>query len=159
MTPEFEQYRIDQAEAWLSKVRKVVAYAARLEESAAAHYALADGLRGIDYSRDQVSTSPNADAIPNAVAAHVDMGDSFTAIAEDARRRVAEAERAIDALPDRGESTCLRLYYVDALPRWTAVADRMDGTYDMVMRLRRRALLHVYDLMPYAEREPVQPAI
>ena len=158
MTPEWEVYRIGQAEAWLENVRKTVAYAASLEESAAAQYALADGLRGLDYSRVQVSTSPTPDAIPNAVARHVDMGDKYVEIAANARDRAAQAADALDRMDDPTEATCLRLYYVDALETWEHVCVRMHYTYDGMMKLRRRAVLHAYDVMPHAEREPLPPA-
>lgn len=159
MTPEYEQYRIGQAEAWLEKVRKAVAYAARLEESAAAQYALADGLKAMDYSKARVSTSATPDAIPNAVIAHMAAGDSLADIAANARRRSLDAASALACLDDRDEGRCLRLYYVDATPKWTLVAEAMGCSYDRVMRLRRSGLLHVYDFMPYVEREPTQPAI
>ena len=159
MTPEYEQYRIGQAEAWLEKVRKSVSYAQRLEESAAAQFALADGLRGMDYTRDRISTSPTPDAIPNAVAAHMEMGGSFAQIAEDARRRAVEAAAALADMDDPTEATCLHLYYVDALETWEHVCVKMHYSYDGMMKLRRRAVLHAYDVMPHAEREPIAPAL
>ena len=159
MTPEYEQYCIGQAEAWLEKVRKSAAYARQLEESAAAQYALADGLKAMDYTRIRVSVSSTPDAIPNAVANHVDMGDKFKEISDDAKRRVTEAAVAIAQLDDPTESTCLHLYYVDSLNGWDDVCERMNYTYDGMMKLRRRALFHAYDVMPYMEREPMQPAI
>lgn len=159
MTPEYEQYCIGQAEAWLEKVRRCVMYARQLDETAAAQYALADGLKALDYSRDHVSTSPTADAIPNAVIAHLSAGDSLAAIAEDAKRRSLDAVSTLACMPDRSEARCLTLYYVDALATWVMVAESMGFNYDKVMRLRRSALYHVYDYMPFAEREPTQPAI
>ena len=159
MTPEYEQYCIGQAEAWLEKVRKSAAYARQLEESAAAQYALADGLKAMDYSRDRVQAPSTPDAIPNAVIAHMLAGDSLAAIADDAKRRSLDAVSTLACMPDRSESRCLTLYYVDALATWVMVAEEMGFTYDKVMRLRRSALLHVYDYMPFAEREPTQPAI
>lgn len=159
MTPEYEQYRIEQAEEWLDKVRKSVAYAVRMEESAAAQYALADNLRGMDYTRDHVKGSPSPDAIPNAVANHIDLGKAFAEISEDARRRAEEAARALARMDDPTEAACLHLYYVDALETWEHVCVRMHYTYDGMMKLRRRAMLHAYDVMPHAEREPMAPAL
>lgn len=159
MTPELEAYRIGQAEAWLEKVRKTMSYAASLEESAAAQYAMADGLRGIAYDRDRVKVSPTPDAIPNAVANHVDLGDKFSEVADNARKRASEAVEAFDRMDDPTEATCLRLYYVDALETWEHVCVRMHYTYDGMMKLRRRAVLHVYDVMPHSERDPMPPAI
>lgn len=159
MNDELERYRIEQAEAWLEGVRKAVGYAARLEESAAAQYELADGLRGIDYSRDMVSASSTPDAIPNAVANHVDMGDKFKQISDDSKRRVIDAAERIARLPDATEATCLHLYYVDALDTWEHVCVRMFYSYDGMMKLRRRAMLHAYDVMPHTERDPRPPAV
>ncbi|MBR4687087.1 MAG: hypothetical protein IKP01_02135 [Bacteroidales bacterium] len=159
MTDEYEQYRIGQAEAWLAKVRKAVGYARALEESAASHLAMADGLKGIDYSRVSVSQSMYVDGIPDAVAAHLEAGESLAAVARSARDRVTEAARALDRMDDPTEATCLHLYYVDALESWEHVCVRMHYTYDGMMKLRRRAVLHAYDVMPHAEREPIHPAI
>ena len=159
MTPEYEQYCIGQAEAWLEKVRKSAAYARQLEESAAAQYALADGLKAMDYSRIRVAVSATPDAIPNAVANHVEMGDKFKQISDDAKRRMTEAAVAIAQLDDPTESTCLHLYYVDALETWEHVCVKMHYSYDGMMKLRRRAVLHAYEVMPHAEREPRAPAI
>lgn len=159
MTPEYEQYRIGQAEAWLEKVRKAVSYAARLEESAAAQYALADGLKAMDYSKVRVSTSATPDAIPNAVMNHMSMGESFQRIADDARARATEAAEAIAKLDDPTEAAALHLYYVDALETWDDVSTAMGFNYDAIMKLRRRALYHAYEVMPHIEREPKQPAI
>ena len=159
MTPEFEQYRIEQAEAWLDKVRKSVAYAARLEESAEAQYARADGLKAMDYTRDRVKVPATSDAIPDAVAAHMEMGEKFAEIAQDAKRKAVEAAEAIARMDDPTEASCLHLYYVDALETWEHVCVRMHYTYDGMMKLRRRAMLHAYDVMPHREREPRAPAI
>ena len=159
MTPEYEQYCIGQAEAWLEKVRKSAAYARQLEESAAAQYALADGLKAMDYSRVRVQAPSTPDAIPDAVAAHIEMGEKFAEIAQDAKKWAIEAAEAMAQMEDPTEATCLHLYYIDALDGWDDVCKRMNYTYDGMMKLRRRALLHVYDVMPYMEREPIQPAI
>ena len=159
MDEELQRYRIEQAEAWLSKIRKLVSYEKAMREAAEVQYEMADGLRGIDYTRDQVNTSPTPDAIPNAVANHVDMGDKFKQISDDAKRRVTEAAVAIAQLDDPTEATCLHLYYVDALETWEHVCVKMHYSYDGMMKLRRRAVLHAYEVMPHAEREPRAPAI
>ena len=153
-TPEFEQYCIDQSEAWLSKVRKAVGYAARMDESAAEQYAKADNLKGIDYSAIRVQSSPSPDAIPNAVADHEELAETYRAISENARKRAAEAAMALAAMDDMTEAACLHLYYVDALETWEHVCVRMSYSYDGMMKLRRRALLHAYDVMPHTERDP-----
>ena len=159
MTAEYEQYRAEQAEAWLCKVRKAVGYARTLEESAAAHFAAADNLKSFDYSAIHVTTSPTTDQIPNAVIAHIEAGKALGEVASDASERIAQAARALSSMDDATEAMCLQLYYVDALETWEHVCVRMHYTYDGMMKLRRRALLHAYDVMPHSEREPMAPAL
>ena len=53
----------------------------------------------------------------------------------------------------------LHLYYVDALDGWERVCVEMGYSYDGLMKLRRRALLHAYDVMPHTERDSLPPAI
>ena len=158
MTPEYERYCIEQSEAWLVKVRKAVGYARALEESAAAHFAAADNLRSFDYSAIHVATSQTPDQIPNAVIAHIEAANALGEIAADASERIAQAARALSSMDDAVEATCLQLYYVDALETWEHVCVRMHYTYDGMMKLRRRALLHAYEVMPHSEREPIYQA-
>ena len=158
MDEELQRYRIEQADAWLSKVRKLVAYERAMREAAETQYEMADGLRGLDYSRDQVSTSPTPDAIPNAVIAHDEAGDSLASIADSARERIAQAARALDSMEDPTEAAALTYYYI-ACVKWEEVCVRMSYSWDGMMTLRRRALTHAYDVMPHSERDPMEPAI
>lgn len=159
MTGEWEQYRIDQAAAWLSRVRRVAGYADYMESSADRQLELADNLRGIDYSAVRVSTSPTADAIPDAVARHMELAEDFAAIASAARELQSAAAHALSRLPDPTEAECLQRYYVDRAKTWEHVCVAMGYTYDGLMKLRRRALLHAYDAMPHSERDPIHPAL
>lgn len=159
MTGEWEQYRIDQAAAWLSKVRRVAGYADYMESSADRQLELADNLRGIDYSAVRVSTSPTADAIPDAVARHMELAEDFAAIASAARELQSAAAHALSRLPDPTEAECLHRYYIDKAASWDEVGDAMGYTYDGMMKLRKRALLSAYDVMPHSERDPIHPAL
>ena len=158
MDEELQRYRIEQAEAWLSKVRKLVAYEKSMRRAAETQFELADGLKGVDYSHEQVSSSPTADAIPNAVIAHEEAAASLVEIAESAKERIAQAAEAIDRMDDPTEAAALTLYYI-ACMKWEAVCVEMNYTWDGMMTLRRRALSHVYDVMPHSERDAVPPAI
>lgn len=151
LTNEGEQRRIDMARAWLEKCRKTVGYERTLRESSAAHY---DMLRGIDYSAVNVQTSPSPDAVPNAVIAHEGIAEKLDAIADDAARRIADAAAALASMDDPTEARCLHLYYIDAVDTWERVCVKMAYSYDGMMKLSRRALLHAYDLMPHTERDP-----
>jgi len=149
LTTEGEQYRIDAVRDWLEKVRKTVGYQRTLEQSAADRLARADGLKGLDYSKEQVKSSPYADAIPDAIAANEVIGDALQSVAEDARERVAQAARAIASLDDANEARCLHLYYIEAYDTWERVCVAMHYSYDWIMKLRRNGLLHLYDEMPH----------
>lgn len=155
LTPEGEQRRIDMARAWLEKCRKTVGYERTLRESAAAHY---DMLKGIDYSAVNVQTSPSPDAVPNAVIAHEGIAEKLDAIADDAAKRIADAAAALASMEDPTEARCLHLYYIDAVDTWERVCEIMTYSYDGMMKLSRRALIHAYDVMPYSEREPIYKA-
>lgn len=155
LTPEGEQRRIDMARAWLEKCRKTVGYERTLRESAAAHY---DMLKGIDYSAVNVQSSPSPDAVPNAVIAHEGIAEKLDAIADDAARRIADAAAALASMDDSTEARCLHLYYIDAVDTWERVCEIMTYSYDGMMKLSRRALIHAYDVMPYSEREPIYKA-
>ena len=159
MDEELQRYRTDQAEAWLMKVRKAVGYAKALEESAAYHFAAADNLKSMDYSAIRVTTSPTPDQIPNAVIAHIEAGKALGEVAASASERIAQAARALSQMDDATEAMCLQLYYVDALETWEHVCVRMHYTYDGMMKLRRRALLHAYDVMPHVERDAIPTAL
>ena len=158
MDEEYRQYRVDQAEAWLSKVRRAVDYERALRATADAQLEMADGLRGIDYAEVRVATSPSPDAIPNAVAAHMEAVEAILEIAADAAERVRRATDALAAMPDKTEASALQLYYVAGW-KWEEVCVEMGYTWDGMMKLRRRALYDAYEVMPHSEREPVQPAI
>lgn len=151
MTPEYEQLCVDTARAWLEKCRKLVGYERTLRESARDRY---DMLRGIDYSAVNVQTSPSPDAVPNIVIANQGIAEKLDEIADDAARRIGQAADALASMDDPTEARCLHLYYIDALETWEHVCVRMSYSYDGMMKLSRRALLHAYDVMPHTERDP-----
>lgn len=159
MTPEYERYCTEQAEAWLVRVRKTTAYAKRLQEQAETILARADNLRGLDYSSERVQTSPTPDAIPDAVILADELGATLKGISDDARRRVSDAALALSRMDDPTEALCLTMYYVDACDTWERVCVEMHYSYDGMMKLRRRALLHAYDVMPHTERDSIPSAM
>ena len=153
MDEELQRYRISQAEAWLSKVRRLVAYERAMREAAEVQYEMADGLRGLDYSRDQVAVSPTPDAIPNAVIAHDEAGDSLSSIADSARERIAQVIKALRKMEDDMEATVLTMHYIEC-KTWEQVRHDVGYTVDGMSKLRKRSLLHAYDIMPHSERDP-----
>ena len=106
----------------------------------------------------QVQTSPTPDAIPDAIILADELGGTLNEISEDARKRVNDAAIALARMQDPTEALCLTLYYVDACDTWERVCVEMHYSYDGMMKLRRRALVHAYDVMPHIERNPTYRA-
>lgn len=155
---DWDDYRRGQAERWLERCRSAAHYERTLREQADQQWRLADGLRGMDYSAVRVSSTPSPDAVPNAVARHIELAESIEAIAGDVTRRLAEAHEAVSRL-DGLEAECLTLYYLDGRrPTWEWVAGRMNYGVSRVYDIRAAALLHLYDLMPARERDALPPA-
>ena len=72
MNEELTRYRAAQAGAYLREMRDAKRKIEAMEAEAEELRATAGGLKGLDYSRDAVSGSPTADAIPDAVAAIIE---------------------------------------------------------------------------------------
>ena len=105
MDDEYRQYRIDQAHAYLERIR-------RMGDSCAGLRALVDdardrasGLKGIDYSAIRVQTSPTDDAMANAVDAIMNAIRGYVVMLaeyEDERFRAAEAVSRTECMPHMG---------------------------------------------------------
>lgn len=166
MTDEGVDRRVRVVTRWLDNVSRAVERRFDFQAQSDAMMAMADNLRGMDYSRPRVSTSPTPDAIPDAIAAAEEMGELYGQLRDDAARRVAQAETALAAMENQGGARALSLYYLafdDSGRRkydtWEKVCVEMSYSYDGLMKLVRRAKLELYDLMPHAERPRVESAI
>lgn len=155
VTGEGEAWRAEQACSWLSKVRSLAGYEAALVERAEAEFARADNLRSIDYALPRVRAARNLDAIPDAVAEHVDAGEQIAGIAAEAARSVADAAERLSRMDDPTDSELLTRYYLDPKADWRGVCEAMCYSYDGAMKRRRRALSRAYDVMPHHMRQRV----
>lgn len=155
-----ERSHAAQVHRWLSKYAKLVGYERRLREIVDEQLEQADALKGIDYSRDVVSTSPYPDAIPDAVARHVELSEVYGALASEAASDASAIVDAIAALADVDGRAALAGHYVQGVT-WERLCVDMSVSYRTMMRIRHRALVEIYDrdLMPASERFPRQPAI
>ena len=166
MTDEGVDRRVRIVTRWLENVSRAIERKFDFEGQADAMRAMADNLRGIDYTRDHVSTSPKTDAIPDAIIAAEELADLFGNLKDDASRRVAQAQAALAAMENQDGARALSLYYLSfdldgkrKYDTWEKVCVKMDYTYDGMMKLIRRAKLELYDLMPHTERPRVESAI
>lgn len=158
MTEEFEAWKAEQAAGWLSRIRRargayLVALGA-LEEAEAA----AEGVEGIDYARQPVSSScsgarvesmmPRIDAARARVA---ERRDELDAMAEDAMARLS-------CMPDGSLAVLLWSYYVRGL-EWDEAGASLGWSHDQTMRRRRRALAMAFEVMPAEFRPPMPRAL
>lgn len=120
--------------------------------------AAASGLRGIDYSAVRVAASPSPDAIPDAVARMEEAAESLAELAArigEFRRRAAAA---LALMENPVEAAALSRYYLQGWT-WERTCCDMGYSYSRMMVIHRSALLHAYDVMPCAERDPLAHAI
>ena len=73
MTPEYREARIEHSLRYLEEVRDLAVRHRATDAYIRSLYEDAQGIGGIDYSKDVVSKSPSPDAIPNSVALLIEM--------------------------------------------------------------------------------------
>lgn len=158
MDEEYQRWCEEQAHAYLERIRRMGEDCAGLRAQIDDAYSRAAGVSGIDYAAVRVSASPTADAIPDAVARLTEQVRDYVAdlaAYEDERHT---AHMSIMAMADQTEARVLRYRYLLGW-KWERICTEMDYSWDGMMKLRRRALADYYAVMPYREREPLEPAI
>lgn len=151
MDEELRAYRIDQAHAYLERIRKLGDDCAALQQEVDDARERASGLTGIDYTRDRVATSANDEGMVNAVES---IREAVREYAVKLSELLDERKRASDALnrmDDYTEARALRLRYICNW-KWERVCTEMGYSWDGMMSLRRRALCSYWDVMPVSER-------
>lgn len=145
---EWDDWRVEQAHAYLERVRRMGADCAglrRLVEDARANLG---AVRGLDYSRGGGGTqTAGDDAIVNEIAAVQESVASYVAKLaeyEDERHRAA---MTVDRMPDPTEARVIRLRYLLGW-KWENICVEVGYSYDGIMKLRRRALVSFYEVMP-----------
>lgn len=148
MTSAWDDWRVEQAHAYLERVRRMGADCAglrRLVEDARANLG---AVRGLDYSRGGGGTqTAGDDAIVNEIAAVQESVQAYvTRLAEyeDERHRAA---MTVDMMPDPTEARVIRLRYLLGW-KWENICVEVGYSYDGIMKLRRRALVSFYEVMP-----------
>lgn len=145
---EWDDWRVEQAHAYLERVRRMGADCAglrRLVEDARANLG---AVRGLDYSRGGGGTqTAGDDAIVNEIAAVQESVASYVAKLaeyEDERHRAA---MTVDRMPDPTEARVIRLRYLLGW-KWENICVEVSYSYNGIMKLRRRALMSFYEVMP-----------
>lgn len=157
MTEEIERYRIEQARAWLERVRALSGYERTLRAQVDEQLGT---IKAVRYDRDSVQTSPTDDAVMLAAAKHIETAELLAQIADEAAAVRDEAVRCIAQLSDPRCSQALQLYYIGAdRPTWEQVCVEMSYSYAQVMRFADSGLSEIYGLMPARERDSVPRAL
>lgn len=157
-TPEWDDYATGQAEAYLKRVRDLhhrrASLAAQVEEARD----MLDGIKAVRYDGQGGggSNDPDGAMLPAIARLEASVKRFGAGIAEIADL-FAEATDAIARLDDDVFRELLTVYYVQG-ETWQAVADSLGYGVDNVYKLRTRALLAFYDVMPHGERDPRHPA-
>lgn len=155
---EYTSYKIDQAHAYLERIRKLGEDCAALQAEADDARDRASGLKGIDYAKDRVQVSPSDDGMVDAIERiHATIREYVLKLSEllDERKAASDALMLMD---DYTEARALRLRYICNW-KWERICTEMNYTWDGMMTLRRRALNSYWEVMPLSERDPMQPAI
>lgn len=158
MDEEYRAYRAEQAHAYLERVRRAGESCAGLREMVDDARERASGLRGVDYSAVRVSTSPTADAVPDAVAHIQELVGAYASDLAAYEGMRHEANMALLSMDDATLAKALRLRYLCGW-NWERVCVDMRYSWDGMMKLRRRALAEFWEVMPRDARDPVPPAV
>lgn len=155
---EFDEWKAEQARAYLQRIRRAGIECERLQAKIADEYAKAEGISGIDYSSDRIAKSANPDAIPNAVARIADLIREYTADLAGYEDERHQAYETLMSMPKRNEGAALTFHYVLGYD-WPTVCEKMEYTKDGMDSLAKRALAHYWDYMPRIERDTLPPAV
>ena len=155
---EYRRYRIEQAAAYLERIREMRRRTRTLEAEVAELRADAEGLGAMDYTRERVKTSPPGDRMAEVAGRLFERLDEF---ADEYEEFVAERERArscMRKLADHDHYEVLVRRYLNG-EAYRAIAEAMGYELVTIYKKRLDALDAFYDVMPYNERDPLPPAL
>ena len=158
MDREMMRYRAGCSAEYLNGVRGMVVRMKSLTAAIAEQRAIAEGVKGIDYSRDMVKASPSDDHMPNSVQRLSDLVSQKERERDRYETEVAAACRAIDKMSRPECAAALEMHYI-AGASWNDCAEELGYTKDGMMSLRNRALLDFYDLIPVPKKIEISSAI
>lgn len=144
---EYKRWCAEQAARYLEDVRGKAIRVKSLTLAIEAQRDIAEGMRGIDYSRDIVQTSPTDAALPNAIHKLDQLIAEKESTRDDYAADLNAAYRAIDKMPTAANAAALEMHYL-AGESWTTCAKELGYTKPGMMDLRLRALVEFYECMP-----------
>lgn len=141
------RWHAHQAALYLDHVRGMGVQIVTLTLAIAALEAKADGLKGLDYSKDQVSMSVSDDAMLNNVSELIRQKQERERKRMLYETELAAVSRAFDRMPNSTYAAILDGHYIGEAS-WQDLADKIGYTKRGMMKVRQRALAMFYDCMP-----------
>lgn len=151
---EFDEWKAEQAAKWLRHMRDVKYDVAKLQDEVEVARSLALP-QGLDYSSVKVTTSPNADAIPNAVIRLQSLTADYIVELNSYMDELMGARECINRLSDSRHRAVIALYYLNG-HTWATVADKLHYSEERCRQLRTEALPLLFDYLP-REWKPMIP--
>lgn len=152
------KWRASQSAEYLETVRSKAIRIKSLVIAIVEQRALAEGLSGIDYSKDKVKTSPTDAHMSNAVCKLYELIDDKQATVDAYQADIQAAYRAIDKMPSAECAAALEMHYIGGAS-WTHCGEVLGYTKQGMMRLRTRALSEFYEYIPAIKQVPIPEAI
>lgn len=158
---QLETAKADAARTYLSDISKLEKKLQAVQVEYEMAVKRASGLTGIDYSRDRVSTSPSADAIPDAVERYSELKDQMDVLADvvtDAKNERDELIESFD-VNDNINAQVIRMRYVLG-EKVEDVAFALGYCPRDIQRKQKAGLVELYDAgLPGEYRINYQKAI
>lgn len=153
---EIKAYKAEVASLWLDDVRRLkreadLAYDMMLDERT-----MLDGLRGIDYSREPTG-SGGGDPMLDAIGRLQSSIGRYSEIMSEYLDERAVAAEIIEKVSMPGRAV-LAYYYLAGKP-YSWIEARMAYSHGGIMKIRRAALVEIFDLMPHDRRPTIPRAI
>ena len=158
---EINRLKADCARRYIAHIDEVKKQVADLEDGIERIQAAAEGVRGLDYSRDKVSTSSSGDSMEKAVIRLIEAKESNLASLEFEKREIEEFNARIAALRTRG-GLILQFLYGLAIPINDAqiYCSYMPMPKTTYFRRKDDGLVELYDNgLPVEYRIPDEKAI
>lgn len=147
MTDEFREYARRRARAFLIHVKSTYLTVATIRSELAEIDAAFDGLKGIDYSREAVSMTPDGDGVARLVERKESLKAEYEAELMANLQLQADAHRALANVAEPGRSA-LTLHYLEG-KTWTDVGEALGYSADHVKGyVADRALVELFAHIP-----------
>lgn len=158
-TPEWEDYAASQAEAYLLRVRDRRRTQDALMRERLDALEMLDGIKAVRYDGAGGGGCNDPDGAMMAAIESLDgCVRRIQANVNEFNALYTSCRDSLQRMEDPTLRGLLDSYYVRA-KTWQAVADELHYSIAEVYRLRPRALVAFYYVMPHRYREPVQPAL